>query len=198
MIFKDILVKQDIEQLLEYINANYDDDSDMSYRKVFDKLKLMTPKTDKNMILVVATQKDELEKNEYTYYDVTGYSKEDKTFYAIEFTPWEDWLGMTVPIKNVEELGEVVYVGECLREMTFISYDEEDIKGEIDALNALTEKIKSGEEKTYPIEDLFKEFNYVDERTEEEKEADEKYMKEAMEWNRKEIFRLVDSVDEEI
>lgn len=39
--------------------------------------------------------------------------------------------------------------------------------------------------KTYSAEELFKDFDYIDERTEEEKERDNKNMEEILEWNKK-------------
>ena len=68
------------------------------YRAVYEKLILMTAATSQ-MSIVVKNCKDDFDGEEYV--DVSGIhqhpqSEEENYSYAIEFTPWKEWLGMEI------------------------------------------------------------------------------------------------------
>ena len=83
-------------------------------------------------------------------------------------------------------------------EMSFISFDEERVKAEIDNLNAISARIESGEEKLIPFEEAMKELHetlgedYVVREVSDEERADErKEFEEISEWNKTEFEKFV-------
>lgn len=70
-------------------------------------------------------------------------ANKEQTF-AIEFTPWQEWLGMTVSDEtlNNNELTRADIVAHSFFEMSFISYDEKEIGDKLDDLKDRVEKVK--------------------------------------------------------
>jgi hypothetical protein len=117
------------------------------YEEVFNKLKIM-PVNESNISILVSNEIDDFDNTEYVH--VSGYytNPEDNTdehtmSLAIEFTPWSEWLGMDISPKTLSEFNELEIIAHCLYEMTFVGYEEEDIKAELDKINDLVEEIKN-------------------------------------------------------
>ena len=89
------------------------------------------------------------------YLNVLGLDIKDGESYAIEFMDWSDWLGSNVVEKAVEKLGSVIFVAECLKEMTFLGFEEERMTEEREELNRRVESIKSGEAEFLSSEEFF-------------------------------------------
>lgn len=62
--------------------------------------------------------------------------------YAIEFTPWEEWLGMAIEPATLAAFDEVGVIAHCLWEMTFAGFDQEDIQQQIRGLRETVDEIK--------------------------------------------------------
>ena len=197
MIFKELVKSVNIDDVIKYLNQDKNEEKfETSYRELYDSLLSREPKKEEDFILFVAELKDYFD--DITIMDVLGHKKSDKINYALDFTPWEEWLAMEVAPKSVELYGEVCFVAECLREMSFISFDEQYIKNELKSLEEISERIKSGEEKTYTLEEMnehFKEeFGWEftsHERTEEEREEDLKRMDEIKKYNDTKISEIL-------
>ena len=71
---------------------------------------------------------------------------------AIEFTPWNEWLGSNV----ISKYGDIKTIAECLWEMTFIGFEEDEIREEKEKLNRRVEEIENGTAKLIPMEEVFK------------------------------------------
>ena len=201
MKFLDVLKKVDIKEVLRYINLNYEDNSDDAYLNMYRKLVFERKAVDvDDLILFVVPQKEYFKsgldeettimndvsdlENLEEHLEVLGYSEKDNEDYALDFNPWDEWLGMTVSDKSVELLGEVVFAAECLREMSFISFDEDKIEDLKDSLADIVMKINIGEEKTYSQEEMDEYFRekfgepfMPPEKSPEEKEEDSRRYK---------------------
>lgn len=133
------------------------------YREVFEKLLLM-PAADSQMSIVVKNCKDDFDGEEYV--DVSGIhqhpqSEEENYSYAIEFTPWKEWLGMEIHPGSLADFSELEIIAHCLHEMTFIGFEEEDIQEELQRIDQISEDYKNmtDEEKkanTTSLEELLK------------------------------------------
>lgn len=67
--------------------------------------------------------------------------------YALELTPWDEWLGMDVDEVALQEVDHGVLLANCLYEMTFVGFDEEKVKNEKKELDRLyDDAMKEGDE----------------------------------------------------
>lgn len=88
--------------------------------------------------------------------------------WALDFTPWEEWLSMTISKDSLENFTELEIIAHCLYEMTFIGFNEETIQKE---LNKLDESVKEFEnmaeenkkKNTMSIDELMKRLDKDDE-----------------------------------
>lgn len=136
-----------------------------NYRNVFEKLKFLEPHDYDMSIVLTENDCDVDDKTEIsTYVDVSGRKKEkDRNSitdnYAIEFVEWEKWLGMDLAPETTKNFSDLEIIGHCLYEMTFIGYNEEEIKEQFDAINDRVEEYKNltkkeKEEKTITLDEL--------------------------------------------
>ena len=137
------------------------------YRNVYEKLKFMQPEEDDMNIVLTEYECDIDEESEIkTYVDVSGRKKEKEInsitdSYALEFVEWKKWLGMDLATETIENFNELEIISHCLYEMTFIDYEEEDIKEQFDMINKRVEEYKELTEeekklKTITLEELKK------------------------------------------
>ena len=154
MLFIDLLKKVDIEQILFYLEKLGESKKSLdSYKTVYNNLLTMEVKDNKEMYIFVVEEKDYFEDEKY--FNVLGLDIKDGESYAIEFMDWSDWLGSNVVEKSVEKFGSVIFVAECLKEMTFLGFEEERMTEEREELNRRVESIKSGESEFLSSEEFF-------------------------------------------
>lgn len=119
------------------------------YEYVFDKLKNLQPEnSDMSIVLTECNSEWEEENDSDTYIDVSGRKNVNEEnalteSYAIEFEDWSKWLGMDLAVEAIENFTDLEVIAHCLYEMTFISFDEKEIKEQLDALNEMAEEYKS-------------------------------------------------------
>ncbi|MCX6231061.1 MAG: hypothetical protein NTZ33_05915 [Bacteroidetes bacterium] len=140
------------------------------YRNVFEKLTFLVP--EENEMSIVLTEYDSYPDDESevgTYVDVSG-RKTNETqnsmtdSYAIEFVPWEKWLGMDLAPETIEKFSDLEIVAHCLYEMTFIGYSDEEISEQFESINERVDEYKNltkeeKEEKTISLDELQKLLN---------------------------------------
>ena len=83
----------------------------------------------------------------------------EEVHYGIEFTPWNEWIAMTIDPISFEDFSEIEIAAHCLWEMTFISFDEIEVEDQLDGLKETMERIERGEEKLIPMDEAFKKFS---------------------------------------
>ena len=131
------------------------------YQNVFEQLKFSQPRnSDMSIVLIEHNSEDEDE----SYVDVSGRKKskdEDMLTdsYAIEFVEWREWLGMDLAPETIDNFTELEIIVHCLYEMTFISFDETEIKLELDTLEERVEEYRNlteeeKKEKTISLEEF--------------------------------------------
>ena len=135
------------------------------YRKVFEKLRILKPEDD-NMKIVLTEYDcdtvDDCEKS--TYVDVAGrldnnHKNTITDSYAIEFVEWKKWLGMDLAPETIKNFTDLEIIVHCLYEMTFIDYDEEDVKKQFDTIKDRVDEYKNlteeeKKEKTITLDEL--------------------------------------------
>lgn len=111
------------------------------FRIVFETLRLMEP-TESEFQIHIERRSDVLDL-EYSYPDVFGVKEGDENSYSLSFTPWTEWLGMVVCQETMKAFPASQIVANCLLEMTFFGFTEEQRKREEASLE---ESIKEAEE----------------------------------------------------
>jgi hypothetical protein len=141
------------------------------YRNVFEKLKFMKPEENDMNIVLTEYDSDDDESETETHIDVSG-RKEKKEIdsltdsYALEFVKWKNWLGMNLATETVKNFNELEIISHCLFEMTFMGYEENDIKEQLDEITKQIEDYKdfSEEEKKLKTISLEEIKNRLDEK----------------------------------
>jgi hypothetical protein len=137
------------------------------YEEVFNKLRVLQPKKT-DISILVSWEKDDFDQTDYV--NVSGYynNPDENTniltnSLAIEFTPWNEWLGMDIDQITLKTFNELEIISHCLFEMTFVGFEEEEIQAEMNRINDSVEEIKNmteeeKEEKLKSWDDLKKEW----------------------------------------
>jgi hypothetical protein len=137
------------------------------YRTVFEKLQAMES-VDNEMTIVLTTYDPDPDgdSDDETYVDVSGReNKPDRDgltdSYAIEFVEWNKWLGMDLAPETSINFSDLEIVAHCLYEMTFVSFEEEEIQEQLKSLEKTVEELKNmtNEEKqkqTLSLEELLR------------------------------------------
>ena len=149
MKFKDLVLNSDWQKI-EKILLTLDDNKDNmeGYKKVFEELIKLKPKRSDCVLTIKHVKNDEED-----YEDVFGISKKDNQNYALEFTPWQEWLDMELDQKTLKEYSKPSIIANCIYEMTFFGFDQKKIKKKMGELL----KLRIDKSKRIPFEDLRKE-----------------------------------------
>jgi hypothetical protein len=142
------------------------------YEKMFYSLKFISA-TVSNITIDVHWVHDDYDDTDYV--DVAGYytnpednTDEYSTSLAIEFTPWQEWLGMPVDTNSLQNFTELEIIAYCLNEMTYAGFEQEEIQAEINRIEKIADDYKNmtPEEKkqnTYTWEELQEKLKKLDE-----------------------------------
>ena len=138
---KELINKYDFKSVKKRLLELYPDQKKNidGYEKVFETLKKLKLKKDTFKISLSICK----EKGEKEWVKVSGLSPKEKDLtYAIEFTPWNRWLGMEIEKKTLKMFPEIDIICHCLWEMTWMGFTEKKIQKEIKSLVKTTKKIK--------------------------------------------------------
>lgn len=197
MTFKELLETVSFDDVWAELDKEYSlkDGAFEAYLRVFHQLRELTqaPNHDEFRLAVVKVE-DEFEPGKFIY-DVFGIKPNDKGHYAFEFSPWKEWLSLIVVEKCIETYGAAAFVAHSLYELTFFGYDvfgvETRIKKEVKILKERYEEIENGTAKYVSWDEVCTELGYVDDCTEEEKEAEQKQFERIMTDNKRIYERLL-------
>lgn len=115
-------------------------ESEEIYRNVFQQLQSLNP-SQTDLILVLEEKANEL--NPTPYIDVSGKRMNETMEYALEFSPWENWLGMELDKITLREFSHYDIIAHSLYEMTYIGYSQDEIKQQLEELNSAVDEIKN-------------------------------------------------------
>jgi hypothetical protein len=149
MKFRDIIKRNNwlsVEMVL--LKLYPDEKKNISgYEEVLSKLKMLEPK-EKDISILVSWEKDDFDQTDYV--NVSGYHNNPKEntdeaniSLALEFTPWNEWLGMDIDANTLKTFNELEIIAHCLYEVTFVGFEEEEIKAELDKINDAAEEIEN-------------------------------------------------------
>ena len=136
------------------------------YEEVLEKLRFMSP-ISSDIMLNITWQQDDFDDEKYV--DVSGKDLNPDTTLpvvtdacAIEFTPWNKWLGMEVTENTLKDFTELEILCHSLYEMTFVYFEEESIQDEIKRIHDIKDEYDNMSEEerrknTKSLDDLLKE-----------------------------------------
>ena len=101
------------------------DKSKQGYYHVLNSLKKIDPE-DSQLEIDIETVHDELDDEDYV--SVSGWDKDEKVDYAIEYTPWSQWLSMKIRPKTLKNFTKLDILCHCLWEMTWSGFNEKEIQ----------------------------------------------------------------------
>ena len=130
MTFADILERTlwgevEAELLYSYPDAANELDK---FEQVFRSLLYLTPvKT--SLCIVIKERKEPGELPEVSGKDEAAPTEEatDDIEYALDFQPWDEWLGMSIDPQAVQTLGLARVAAHCLYELTFWGFSEAEV-----------------------------------------------------------------------
>ena len=164
----DLIRLVNFDDVSEALKKQYDYEDTDGYEYVFCKLFDMEPVTPKdNMRIIVEWIEPDERFNESGYWRVDGkcgklYKDEEppehlegcnddflnsEVGYALDFTPWNEWLGMEIDEISFQKLTKDEVCARILWEMTFHGFDEEPIQERSKELLDMVEDIKLGKSK---------------------------------------------------
>lgn len=153
-------------KLLELYSEEEENGNLALYEEVLEKLRFMHP-VSSDIMLNITYQQDDFDNKTYVYVGGKDLNPDPNLSIftdacAIEFTPWNQWLGMEITENTMHDFSELEILCHSLYEMTFIDFNEESIQNEIERIKAMKDEYDnmSEEEKgkhTWSIDDLFKE-----------------------------------------
>lgn len=109
------------------------------YEHVYNELGRLVPTSNEGNFVITMRL---IEEDEEAYYDISGRKKGDLEFYALDFTPWEEWLGFFCDEKSLQAQGELTFIAHCLWEMTFDGFEQSQIQENLDELKKRAEENK--------------------------------------------------------
>lgn len=118
--------------------------STRGYRKALDEIRALEPVAS-DLTISAELANDALE--DEMYVDVSGRKPGDNEMYAVEFMPWEEWLGSFV---DTGDFSDAQFLAHCLFEMTFVGYSNDEVHKELENISDMAhdaiERLENGEE----------------------------------------------------
>lgn len=127
----ELLEKHQNKEIIDRIDNFYS--STYDYKIVLDNMREVIPKKMKNDNIDLFIEDcviDEL--HDYEYY-VCG--KSPSNMWAIEFSPWSEWMAMEINSETLDQFSEVDILAHSAYEMTFLGINEEEVIREIENLS---------------------------------------------------------------
>ena len=71
-----------------------------------------------------------------------GYDENTNETYALDYEPWDEWLGMGITKETLDKFESCQIVAHCLWEMTFVSFDETEIQAQLTYLKDHADELR--------------------------------------------------------
>jgi hypothetical protein len=112
------------------------------YEHIFKELQL-TESIESTIQIVLKEQLSGDDPSE-NYVEVSGLDLNDTTYgLALDFTPWQKWLGMDLTDDTIKHFTELEIIAHCLWEMTFAGFDESQIQEKFSDIEKSMEEYKN-------------------------------------------------------
>lgn len=143
-----ILARHTDKEIVNRLVELYDNQkkSAPGYHKVLKKLRSIEPVQRDDMKIDVSHVIDDTDPEEtYEYEHVCGVVDGEDMTYAIEYMPWNEWLGIHFTEQSLK-YPEIDLIAHCLWEMTWSGFDEKEIQqtysGFVETAKEIKESLK--------------------------------------------------------
>ncbi len=114
------------------------------YQNVFYQLQVM-PIVASKITIDVELVHDTYDDTHYVdvsghYTDPADRTDEFTNSLAIEFIPWNEWLGMPINENSLKNFSELEIIAHCLNEMTYAGFEQEEIQSEITRISSIKDE----------------------------------------------------------
>jgi len=140
----DIIFNYDWDLLYKYFKKYYPNEKIEHYKDFLNSLKKLTPIESEFKISINHIIEDHMfSKDIDDWYSVHGISndKNEIETYALEYSTFEEWLGMEIDERTLKEYPKPFIIIHCLWEMTFCGFTNEQIKNRLDEINNRADSI---------------------------------------------------------
>jgi len=143
MKFKEIIKKHTFKEVKKKLLQLYPDSkkSIEGYEKVFAILQKKRSRKSDVEISIEVFREDEKDFPAEEYIRVSEVRKRDRESYAIEYTPWSEWLGMEIENQTYSHFIDVDIIAHCLWEMTWSGFKEIQIQKQIKEFEKIGKEI---------------------------------------------------------
>jgi hypothetical protein len=141
-----ILTRHNNKEIVDRLFELYPEEmkSTPGYRRVLKTLRSLEPVQRDNMKIDVSHVIDDTDPEEtFEYENVSGVVDGEDMSYAIEYTPWEQWLGMHFTAASLK-YPEIDLIAHCLWEMTWSGFDQEEIQKTYSGFVEAAKEIENG------------------------------------------------------
>lgn len=114
-----------------------------AYERVFNQLKSLSYDADMSIEIRIEPFNEDGEGLFDVYGIDHGMKNELTNAVALEFTSWSRWLGMEINEYVISCFSETEIISHCLHEMTFIGFDESDIRLEFERIVSIYDEYKN-------------------------------------------------------
>jgi hypothetical protein len=174
MILRDLIISNSwLSVELIFIRLYPDQASSLNgYERVFNELKTLPP-VNSEITILISNEIGSFDNEPYV--NVSGYnhSKTSRSIddltdsLALEFTPWNKWLGMNIDEDSLKCFNQLELICHCLHEMTFMGFNQKEIDNEWQKIKNAEQEFKhmTKEEKersTMTLEELKKKYKLKD------------------------------------
>jgi len=163
MIFKELLIKHKWDNIKENLLKLYPDEikNINGYEKTFNVLLSKKVKKSNTTINIRHVDDDEFDEHYFDVYGTDGtmneFAPDKEQTWGLDFCSHTDWISFKVSEELLKEMSELDVICHCLWELTFMGFNDKDIRKEKYKIRKAVKDIKSGKAKLFPLEDLFKE-----------------------------------------
>lgn len=149
MIFKDLLLTVEWLPVRYYLMEGYPETTSMEqtgrYEELFYSLQEREPDVQREDCYTIEVDYvfEEHSVGQSGYFHVNGRKPGCEDAYALELSPWAEWLGWNVRISP--GMPEAEFVAHCLWEMTFFGFEESRIEEQRRILMERADEARAGE-----------------------------------------------------
>lgn len=165
MKYRDLLQQCVWREIWDCLLLNYDDQRDLEaiYKKIYDDLIVVEGIPTKRRIVVkkypqwvdVSGKDGSLHKDNEEYAALCKDNEEyanSEIVYGIEFEKWGEWVEMEIDQQSLIDFTTTEIAAHCLWEMTFMSFDEDDISSTMSEMLETVQRIKDGTIELIPFD----------------------------------------------
>ena len=165
MKYRDLLQQCVWQEIWDCLLLNYDDQRNLedTYKKIYDDLIVVEGISTKRRIVVkkypqwvdVSGKDGSLHKDNEEYATLCKDNEEyanSEIIYGIEFEKWGEWVEMEIDQQSLIDFTMTEIAAHCLWEMTFMSFNKDDISSTMNEMLETVQRIKDGTIELIPFD----------------------------------------------